>query len=143
MNSEINANNWPSAQPPSREDTVHSNFLPPKSFPEKSPMNGTSEKPPKTVTSGGAPPASSYNRYLPKPFTTSARPFERKFESPKFNHNLLPNDKPDMATKVSSVCTGVGTPNVVAGVYNVQVNSNSGMPTHSANVNSNELIGVP
>ncbi|XP_051918957.1 tight junction protein ZO-1 isoform X4 [Hippocampus zosterae] len=90
------------AQPPSREDTVHSNFLPHKSFPEKSPMNGTSEKPPKTVTSGGAPPASSYNRYVPKPFTTSARPFERKFESPKFNHNLLPNDKPDMATKDQS-----------------------------------------
>ncbi|XP_019722857.1 tight junction protein ZO-1 isoform X11 [Hippocampus comes] len=90
------------AQPPSREDTVHSNFLPHKSFPEKSPMNGTSEKLPKTVTSGGAPPASSYNRYVPKPFTTSARPFERKFESPKFNHNLLPNDKPDMATKGQS-----------------------------------------
>uniref|UniRef100_A0A3Q2XQX9 Zona occludens protein 1 n=1 Tax=Hippocampus comes TaxID=109280 RepID=A0A3Q2XQX9_HIPCM len=102
MNSEVNANNWPSAQPPSREDTVHSNFLPHKSFPEKSPMNGTSEKLPKTVTSGGAPPASSYNRYVPKPFTTSARPFERKFESPKFNHNLLPNDKPDMATKSAS-----------------------------------------
>ncbi|TSM52320.1 Tight junction protein ZO-1 [Bagarius yarrelli] len=33
-----------------------------------------------------------YNRYAPKPYTSTARPFERKFESPKFNHNLLPND---------------------------------------------------
>ncbi|XP_077420687.1 tight junction protein 1 isoform X8 [Vanacampus margaritifer] len=90
------------AKPPSREDTVQSNFLPHKTFPEKSPVNGTSEKPPKTITSGGAPPASSYNRYVPKPYTTSARPFERKFDSPKFNHNLLPNDKPDTASKSQS-----------------------------------------
>ncbi|XP_077375184.1 tight junction protein 1 isoform X1 [Festucalex cinctus] len=90
------------AKPPSREDTVQSNFLPHKNFPEKSPVNGTSEKPPKTITSGGAPPASSYNRYVPKPYTTSARPFERKFDSPKFNHNLLPNDKPDPASKSAS-----------------------------------------
>ncbi|XP_057691138.1 tight junction protein ZO-1 isoform X3 [Corythoichthys intestinalis] len=84
------------------KDTVQSNFLPHKNFPEKSPVNGTSEKPPKTITSGGAPPASSYNRYVPKPYTTSARPFERKFDSPKFNHNLLPNDKPDMTSKSPS-----------------------------------------
>ncbi|XP_049573852.1 tight junction protein ZO-1 isoform X4 [Syngnathus scovelli] len=90
------------AKPPSREDTVHTNLLPLKGFPEKSPVNGTSEKLLKTFSSGGAPPASSYNRYLPKPYTASARPFERKFDSPKFNHNLLPNDKPDMASKGQS-----------------------------------------
>ncbi|XP_076012328.1 tight junction protein 1 isoform X2 [Genypterus blacodes] len=85
----------PAAKPPAREDTVQASFLPHKSFPEKSPVNGTSEPPPKT----GAPAAPSYNRYVPKPYTTSARPFERKFDSPKFNHNLLPNDKPDTAPK--------------------------------------------
>lgn len=91
----------PTAKPAAREDTVQTNFLPHKSFPEKSPVNGTSEQPPKTVTNSGAPPASTYNRYVPKPYTTSARPFERKFDSPKFNHNLLPNDKPEIAPKVS------------------------------------------
>ncbi|XP_031702591.1 tight junction protein ZO-1 isoform X7 [Anarrhichthys ocellatus] len=84
----------PEAKPPSRDDTVQTNFLPHKSFPEKSPVNGTSEHPPKT-----APPAASYNRYAPKPYTTSAKPFTRMFDSPKFNHNLLPNDKPDPAPK--------------------------------------------
>ncbi|XP_047437677.1 tight junction protein ZO-1 isoform X3 [Mugil cephalus] len=83
------------AKPPAREDTVQTNFLPHKSFPEKAPVNGTSEQPPKT----GAPPTSSYNRYVPKPYTTSARPFARMFDSPKFNHNLLPNDKPEIAPK--------------------------------------------
>ncbi|XP_045888493.1 tight junction protein ZO-1 isoform X7 [Micropterus dolomieu] len=89
----------PEAKPPAREDTVQTNFLPHKSFPEKSPVNGTSEQPPKTVTSTGAPPVSSYNRYTPKPYTTSAKPFARMFDSPKFNHNLLPNDKPEIAPK--------------------------------------------
>ncbi|XP_075965949.1 tight junction protein 1 isoform X9 [Anarhichas minor] len=84
----------PEAKPPGRDDTVQTNFLPHKSFPEKSPVNGTSEHPPKT-----APPAASYNRYAPKPYTTSAKPFARMFDSPKFNHNLLPNDKPDPAPK--------------------------------------------
>uniref|UniRef100_A0A673CZ25 Zona occludens protein 1 n=1 Tax=Sphaeramia orbicularis TaxID=375764 RepID=A0A673CZ25_9TELE len=79
----------PEAKPSAREDTVQSNFLPHKSYPEKSPVNGTSEQPPKNATSTGVPPASNYNRYVPKPYTTSARPFERKFDSPKFNHNLL------------------------------------------------------
>lgn len=88
----------PAAKPPAREDTVQTSFLPHKSFPEKSPVNGTSEQPPKTVGGTAAP---SYNRYVPKPYTTSARPFERKFDSPKFNHNLLPNDKPDSTPKVS------------------------------------------
>ncbi|CAJ1049742.1 tight junction protein ZO-1 isoform X9 [Xyrichtys novacula] len=87
----------PEAKPPAREDTVQTNFLPHKSFPEKSPVNGTSEQPPKTST--GAPPASTYNRYAPKPYTTSAKPFARMFDSPKFNHNLLPNDKVDIAPK--------------------------------------------
>uniref|UniRef100_A0A6I8RX29 Zona occludens protein 1 n=1 Tax=Xenopus tropicalis TaxID=8364 RepID=A0A6I8RX29_XENTR len=81
-------------RPSNREDTVQSNFYPQKSFPEKSPVNGT-EQAPKTVTP-------SYNRFTPKPYTNSARPFERKFESPKFNHNLLPNEaqvKPELPTK--------------------------------------------
>ncbi|XP_044057307.1 tight junction protein ZO-1 isoform X8 [Siniperca chuatsi] len=90
----------PEAKPPAREDTVQANFLPHKSFPEKSPVNGTSEQPPKSNT--GAPPVSSYNRYTPKPYTTSAKPFARMFDSPKFNHNLLPNDKPETAPKGQS-----------------------------------------
>ncbi|XP_061100401.1 tight junction protein ZO-1 isoform X2 [Conger conger] len=77
----------PKSKPANREDTVHSNYLPQKSFPEKSPVNGTDPLPAKPP-----PAATSYNRYVPKPYTSSARPFERKFESPKFNHNLLPND---------------------------------------------------
>lgn len=88
----------PTAKPVAREDTVQSNFLPHKSFPEKSPVNGTSEQPPKS--NSGAPGASSYNRFTPKPFTTSAKPFARMFDSPKFNHNLLPNDKPESVPKV-------------------------------------------
>lgn len=92
----------PEAKPSAREDTVQSNFLPHKSFPEKSPVNGTSDQHSKTATSTGVPPASSYNRYVPKPYTTSARPFERKFDSPKFNHNLLPNDKIEIPPKVQS-----------------------------------------
>lgn len=88
----------PAAKPGAREDTVQSNFLPHKSFPEKSPVNGTSEQPPKST--GGAPAVSSYNRFAPKPFTTSAKPFARMFDTPKFNHNLLPNDKPESVPKV-------------------------------------------
>ncbi|XP_067104589.1 LOW QUALITY PROTEIN: tight junction protein ZO-1 [Osmerus mordax] len=82
--------------PPGREDTVQTNVLPHKSFPEKSPVNGTSDQP---KPAPGAP--ASYNRYVPKPYTSSAKPFERKFDSPKFNHNLLPNDqtKPELASK--------------------------------------------
>ncbi|XP_042554432.1 tight junction protein ZO-1 isoform X4 [Dipodomys spectabilis] len=80
-------------RPPNREDTAQT-FYPPKSFPEKVPVNGA-EQTQKTVT-----PA--YNRFTPKPYTSSARPFERKFESPKFNHNLLPSEtayKPDLSSK--------------------------------------------
>ncbi|XP_073159797.1 tight junction protein 1 isoform X4 [Lepidochelys kempii] len=77
-----------------REDTVQSTFYPQKSFPDKGPINGT-EQTQKTVT-----PA--YNRFTTKPYTSAARPFERKFESPKFNHNLLPNEtqhKPELPSK--------------------------------------------
>ena len=87
--------NKPAAyRPAPREDAVQSAFYPQKSFPEKAPANGV-EQTQKTVT-----PA--YNRFTPKPYTSSARPFERKFESPKFNHNLLPNEtthKPDLSSK--------------------------------------------
>lgn len=78
----------------SREDTVQSTFYPQKSFPDKGPVNGT-EQVPKSVT-----PA--YNRFTTKPYTSAARPFERKFESPKFNHNLLPDEnqqKPELPLK--------------------------------------------
>uniref|UniRef100_A0A8C9H167 Zona occludens protein 1 n=1 Tax=Piliocolobus tephrosceles TaxID=591936 RepID=A0A8C9H167_9PRIM len=81
-------------RPPNREDTAQPAFYPQKSFPDKAPVNGT-EQTQKTVT-----PA--YNRFTPKPYTSSARPFERKFESPKFNHNLLPSEtahKPDLSSK--------------------------------------------
>ncbi|XP_060115893.1 LOW QUALITY PROTEIN: tight junction protein ZO-1 [Heteronotia binoei] len=78
----------------SREDTVQSTYFPQKSFPDKGPVNGT-EPISKTVT-----PA--YNRFTTKPYTSAARPFERKFESPKFNHNLLPDEnqpKPELTSK--------------------------------------------
>nr|XP_025034106.1 tight junction protein ZO-1 isoform X6 [Pelodiscus sinensis] len=81
-------------RPSSREDTVQSTFYPQKSFPDKGPINGI-EQTQKTVT-----PA--YNRFTTKPYTSAARPFERKFESPKFNHNLLPNEtqhKPELPSK--------------------------------------------
>ncbi|XP_050834308.1 tight junction protein ZO-1 isoform X5 [Serinus canaria] len=81
----------------SREDTVQSTFYPQKSFPDKGPVNGT-EQMQKTVTP-------SYNRFSTKPYTSAARPFERKFESPKFNHNLLPNEaqhKPELPSKSSN-----------------------------------------
>ncbi|XP_012588198.1 PREDICTED: tight junction protein ZO-1 isoform X3 [Condylura cristata] len=81
-------------RPTSREDTAQSTFYPQKSFPDKTPVNGA-EQTQKTVT-----PA--YNRFTPKPYTSAARPFERKFESPKFNHNLLPSEtthKPDLPSK--------------------------------------------
>ncbi|XP_060035268.1 tight junction protein ZO-1 isoform X4 [Erinaceus europaeus] len=83
-----------SFRPSNREDTAQSTFYPQKSFPEKTPVNGA-EQTQKTIT-----PA--YSRFTPKPYTSSARPFERKFESPKFNHNLLPSEpshKPDLSSK--------------------------------------------
>jgi len=85
-------------RPASRDEASQGGgYLPPRGgLPDKSPVNGT-EAPPKAL---GAPTPASYNRYVPKPYTSTARPFERKFDSPKFNHNLLPNDKPDPAPKV-------------------------------------------
>ncbi|KAG7245492.1 hypothetical protein INR49_010943 [Caranx melampygus] len=90
-------------RPASRDESAPSGYLPPRGLPDKSPVNGTDAAPPKTL---GAPAPTSYNRYVPKPYTSSARPFERKFESPKFNHNLLPNDtqvKTDLLSKPSVV----------------------------------------
>ncbi|XP_063105967.1 tight junction protein ZO-1 isoform X6 [Cavia porcellus] len=85
----------PTFRAPNREDTAQTTFFPQKSFPDKAPVNGA-EQTQKTIT-----PA--YNRFTPKPYTSSARPFERKFESPKFNHNLLPSEtvhnKPDLSSK--------------------------------------------
>ncbi|XP_051004643.1 tight junction protein ZO-1 isoform X6 [Acomys russatus] len=78
---------------PTREDPTQT-FYPQKSFPDKAPVNGA-EQTQKTVTP-------VYNRFTPKPYTSSARPFERKFESPKFNHNLLPSEtvhKPELPSK--------------------------------------------
>ncbi|KAJ3596394.1 hypothetical protein NHX12_002801, partial [Muraenolepis orangiensis] len=90
-------------RPAGRDDPPQGGYLPPRGgLPEKSPVNGT-EAPPKTL---GAPTAASYNRYVPKPYTSSARPFERKFDSPKFNHNLLPNDTP-----VKPAALGLGSSN--------------------------------
>ncbi|XP_053127885.1 tight junction protein ZO-1 isoform X9 [Hemicordylus capensis] len=87
-------NKPPAFRSSSREDTVQSTYYPQKSFPDKGPVNGT-EQIPKTIT-----PA--YNRFTTKPYTSAARPFERKFESPKFNHNLLPDEnqhKPELPSK--------------------------------------------
>uniref|UniRef100_A0A673BEM0 Zona occludens protein 1 n=1 Tax=Sphaeramia orbicularis TaxID=375764 RepID=A0A673BEM0_9TELE len=97
-------------RPPSRDESTPGGYLPPRGLPDKSPVNGTDPAPAKTV---GAPAPTSYNRYVPKPYTSSARPFERKFESPKFNHNLLPNDtqvKTDLLGKPSVVSNTGGKP---------------------------------
>ncbi|KAK7176476.1 hypothetical protein R3I93_000648 [Phoxinus phoxinus] len=95
----------PKVKPPSHEDKVQSTYLPQKSFPEKSPVNGTGE-PPKTNSTA----TSSYNRFVPKPYTTSARPFERKFDSPKFNHNLLPNDSQNKKDNVKAPISTTAKP---------------------------------
>ncbi|XP_073692290.1 tight junction protein 1 isoform X9 [Garra rufa] len=97
----------PKAKPPNHEDTVHSTYLPQKSFPEKSPVNGTGE-PPKTNSTA----TSSYNRFVPKPYTTSAKPFERKFDSPKFNHNLLPNDSQNKTDNVKAPISTTTKPQI-------------------------------
>ncbi|KAL2093375.1 hypothetical protein ACEWY4_010687 [Coilia grayii] len=93
---EVNSMPEPHTSPKAKTDVrappgvepVQSGYLPPK------PVNGT-EVPPKST----AP--TSYNRYVPKPYTSAARPFERKFESPKFNHNLLPNENQSKPTNPS------------------------------------------
>lgn len=74
-------------RPGSRDEPAAGGYLPLRPLTDKLPVNGTDAPPPKPPT---AP--TSYNRYVPKPYTSAARPFERKFESPKFNHNLLPNE---------------------------------------------------
>ncbi|XP_069383846.1 tight junction protein ZO-1 isoform X9 [Paralichthys olivaceus] len=97
-------------RPASRDEPAPGGYLPPRGIPDKSPVNGTDAAPPKTL---GAPAPTSYNRYVPKPYTSAARPFERKFESPKFNHNLLPNDtqvKTELLSKPSAVSGSVGKP---------------------------------
>uniref|UniRef100_A0A3B4Z316 Zona occludens protein 1 n=1 Tax=Stegastes partitus TaxID=144197 RepID=A0A3B4Z316_9TELE len=97
-------------RPVSRDEPTPGGYLPPRVIPDKSPVNGTDAAPPKTL---GAPAPTSYNRYVPKPYTSAARPFERKFESPKFNHNLLPNDtqvKTDLLSKPSVVSNSSGKP---------------------------------
>uniref|UniRef100_A0A8K9UJT0 Zona occludens protein 1 n=1 Tax=Oncorhynchus mykiss TaxID=8022 RepID=A0A8K9UJT0_ONCMY len=80
-----------------KADTVTTNYLPQKSYPEKSPVNGMAMK-----DQPKAPANTSYNRYVPKPYTNSAKPFERKFDSPKFNHNLLPNNKTDLTPAIKA-----------------------------------------
>ncbi|XP_051754711.1 tight junction protein ZO-1 isoform X15 [Ctenopharyngodon idella] len=95
----------PKVKPPSHEDKVQSTYLPQKNFPEKSPVNGTGD-PPKTNSTT----TSSYNRFVPKPYTTSARPFERKFDSPKFNHNLLPNDSQSKKDNVKAPISTTAKP---------------------------------
>lgn len=100
----------PALRPASRDEPAPGGYPPPRGLPEKSPVNGTDAAPPKTL---GAPPPASYNRYVPKPYTSSARPFERKFESPKFNHNLLPNDTPvktELPSKSAVVSNSSGRP---------------------------------
>lgn len=95
-------------RPASRDDPTPGGYLPPRGLPDKSPVNGTDGAPSKAL-----PAPTSYNRYVPKPYTSSARPFERKFESPKFNHNLLPNDtqvKTDLLGKPSVVSNSAGKP---------------------------------
>uniref|UniRef100_A0A4W6D005 Zona occludens protein 1 n=1 Tax=Lates calcarifer TaxID=8187 RepID=A0A4W6D005_LATCA len=97
-------------RPASRDEPTPGGYLPPRGLPDKSPVNGTDAAPTKTL---GAPAPTNYNRYVPKPYTSSARPFERKFESPKFNHNLLPNDtqvKTELLTKPSVVSSSGGKP---------------------------------
>ncbi|XP_042199053.1 tight junction protein ZO-1 isoform X7 [Callorhinchus milii] len=72
-------------RPNTRDEIVHPNFYPQKSFPvpERAPVNGMEQSHKQPAV---------YNRFAPKPYTSAARPFERKFESPKFNHNLLPTE---------------------------------------------------
>ncbi|XP_075877647.1 tight junction protein 1 isoform X4 [Nelusetta ayraudi] len=132
----------PEAKLSTREDTVQSNFLPHKSFPEKSPVNGTSEQHPKT----GAPAVLGYNRFAPKPFSTSAKPFARMFDSPKFNHNLLPNDKVESGPKGGS--TSPLKPHVAAQPQNTD--HDSGVDTftrtmdhRSKHQHNNNINAVP
>uniref|UniRef100_A0A9J8B9Q0 Tight junction protein 1a n=1 Tax=Cyprinus carpio carpio TaxID=630221 RepID=A0A9J8B9Q0_CYPCA len=93
----LDSHGSPKVKHPNHEDTVQGTSLPQKSFPEKSPVNGTGE-PPKTNSTA----TYNYNRFVPKPYTTSARPFQQKFDTPKFNHNLLPNDSQSKTDNVKA-----------------------------------------
>ncbi|XP_078541056.1 tight junction protein 1 isoform X5 [Lissotriton helveticus] len=113
-------------RPANREETVQSTYYPQKSFPDKGPSNGT-DQPQKTVTP-------SYNRFTPKPYTSSAKPFERKFESPKFNHRLLPNEtqlKPDLPTKPQNSPQSVSKVNNVFNVNSAGKEYDGGKDTFS------------
>lgn len=110
---------------PSRDAAA---FFPPKSgSSDKAPVNGAEP----------AHKAPTYNRFTAKPYTSSARPFERKFESPKFNHNLLPSEpapKPDLSPKAPSSAqpadfdSGVETFSLHADKPKYQLNSVSAVP---------------
>ncbi|XP_069758464.1 tight junction protein ZO-1 isoform X2 [Narcine bancroftii] len=93
-------------RPSAREESVHSNFYLQKNFPvsERAPVNGM-EQPQKQA-------ATAYNRFTPKPYTSAARPFERKFESPKFDHNLLPSE-PQLQPKAESLVKAQNSPQPV------------------------------
>ncbi|XP_061577603.1 tight junction protein ZO-1 isoform X3 [Cololabis saira] len=93
-------------RPASRDEPTPGGYR----LPDKSPVNGTDAGPPKLL---GGPAPTGYNRYVPKPYTSAARPFERKFESPKFNHNLLPNDtqvKTELLSKAGVLSNSSGKP---------------------------------
>uniref|UniRef100_H3C741 Zona occludens protein 1 n=1 Tax=Tetraodon nigroviridis TaxID=99883 RepID=H3C741_TETNG len=93
-------------RPVSREEPAAGGYLPLRGLADKPPVNGTDALPSKPL----AAPA-SYNRYVPKPYTSAARPFERKFESPKFNHNLLPNEvKSELLAKPGALSNSGGKP---------------------------------
>uniref|UniRef100_A0AAV2KXW7 Zona occludens protein 1 n=1 Tax=Knipowitschia caucasica TaxID=637954 RepID=A0AAV2KXW7_KNICA len=92
----------PTLRPPSRDESLASGYLPTRGIGDKCPVNGTDPAAPKS-----APAPTNYNRYVPKSYTSAARPFERKFESPKFNHNLLPNDSTVQAD-ILSIPGGLG-----------------------------------
>ncbi|XP_076839346.1 tight junction protein 1 [Brachyhypopomus gauderio] len=125
----------PKVKPPVREDTVQTSYLPQKSFPEKSPVNGTAE-PPKPA---GAPPPTSYNRFVPKPYTVSAKPFERKFDSPKFNHNLLPSESPTKAPAVAPPKTQKAPPPH----QDADLDTLTRTPEHRSKFQQNNLNAVP
>ncbi|KAL4660680.1 tight junction protein ZO-1-like isoform X2 [Arapaima gigas] len=125
------------------EETVQNSYLPQKSFPEKSPVNGIELPPGKPY---GAPPTTGYNRYVPKPYTSSARPFERKFDSPKFNHNLLPNDtQPKAVLRPSGPVNGISKPLVSpqAGEVNSGLDNFRGNLDNRPKYQHNNINAVP
>lgn len=110
-------------RPLAREDPAPPALHPQRGFPDKAPVNGT-EPAPKAV-------APAYNRFTPKPYTSAARPFERKFESPKFSHSLLPSEglpKPDLPAKGPELDSGVPAFSVHADKPRYQANSIGAVP---------------